>query len=136
MAGYGWAAMNRDGGVQNIPDSLNKINLTTEFVRIPGTEHGGGWAVRVKGVPRRDAPKDLHTTIIFYIGTEEEAKLKCSRRGGQTVYQETVECQGNAPGLGGFEIQLPVDPNAVGHVTRLKSLVVPANMVWDGKCRC
>ena len=41
----------RDGGVQVLKDSKNNVKVTTEFLKIPGGEHGGSWAARIKGEP-------------------------------------------------------------------------------------
>ena len=47
---YTWTAYDaREGGVQVIKDSLNNVKLTTEMLKVPGGEHGGSWAARVKG---------------------------------------------------------------------------------------
>jgi hypothetical protein len=47
---YTWTEYDpREGGVQLIKDSLNNVQLTTEFLKVPGGDHGGSWAVRVKG---------------------------------------------------------------------------------------
>jgi len=139
MAGYGWTTMTREGGIQEIPDSLNKINLTTEFVKVPGGEHGGNWGVRVKGAVRMDGPTDLHTTVVLYIGIEGDSKMECLRHEDGTAVQGAVECQGNIPGLSGFKINLPIDAHSNGHsppphLTRVKSIVVPQDKVWEAKC--
>jgi hypothetical protein len=34
-----------------IRDSSNNVQITTEFLKVPGGDHGGSWAVRVKGEP-------------------------------------------------------------------------------------
>jgi len=41
MAGYGWEEYDvRTGGKQVMHDTVNKIDLTTEFVKVEGGEHG------------------------------------------------------------------------------------------------
>ena len=43
----------REGGVQVIKDGLNNVKITTEFLKVPGGDHGGSWAARIKGEPLR-----------------------------------------------------------------------------------
>lgn len=45
----------RSGGRQTIHDPANRIDITTEFIKFPGGEHGGSWGARIKGTPRHDA---------------------------------------------------------------------------------
>ncbi|KAI1622969.1 mannosyl-oligosaccharide glucosidase [Exophiala viscosa] len=76
MAGYGWEEYDaRNGGRQVIHDTGNKIDLTIDFVKVPGGQNGGSWAARVKGTPREDAPPNLITTLIFYAGMEGLGEL-------------------------------------------------------------
>ena len=71
MAGYGWDEYDvRTGGRQTSHDAGNHLDITTEFVKIPGGQHGGSWAVRVKGEPRADVPPNTINTVIFYAGME------------------------------------------------------------------
>jgi len=37
--------------VQVIKDSFNNAKITTEFLNVAGGDHGGSWAVRIKGEP-------------------------------------------------------------------------------------
>lgn len=34
-----------------IKDSQNNVELTTEFLKVPGGTNGGSWAARIKGKP-------------------------------------------------------------------------------------
>ena len=70
MAGYGWDEYDaRNGGRQVIQDTGNKIDLTIDFVKVPGPD-GGSWGARVRGTPREDAPANIVSTILFYAGLE------------------------------------------------------------------
>jgi len=52
LQGYTWTEYDsREGGVQVINDLANNVQITTEFLKIPGGDHGGRWAVRIKGKP-------------------------------------------------------------------------------------
>lgn len=49
---YTWTEYDaRQGGVQVIKDNPNNVKITTEFLNIAGGDHGGSWAVRIKGEP-------------------------------------------------------------------------------------
>lgn len=49
---YTWTEYDaREGGTQVLGDSANNVKLTTEFLKIPGGDHGGSWAARIKGEP-------------------------------------------------------------------------------------
>ncbi|PHH76895.1 hypothetical protein CDD83_4192 [Cordyceps sp. RAO-2017] len=77
MHGYGWDEYDaRTGGVQSIHDEGNNIDLTTSFVKVPGGQHGGSWAARIRGRPRGDAPETLKTTVYYYIAQEGEGDLE------------------------------------------------------------
>lgn len=52
LAGYTWTEHDvREGGVQVLKDPKNNVEITTEFLKFPGGEHGGSWAARIKGRP-------------------------------------------------------------------------------------
>jgi mannosyl-oligosaccharide glucosidase len=52
LDGYTWTEYDaKDGGVQVIKDTQNNVKITTEFLKVPGGEHGGSWAARVRGEP-------------------------------------------------------------------------------------
>lgn len=87
LGGYGWTVYDpRQGGVQVINDTDNNVKLTTEFLKVPGGDHGGSWAARIKGEPinksawtysprRRWSNGTLsglpsRPSVIFYLGLE------------------------------------------------------------------
>ncbi len=52
LDGYSWTEYDaREGGEQVIKDGVNNVKITTEFLKVPGGEHGGSWAARIKGEP-------------------------------------------------------------------------------------
>ena len=52
LDGYSWLEYDpREGGVQVIKDGPNNVKLTTEFLKVPGGDHGGSWAARIRGEP-------------------------------------------------------------------------------------
>ncbi len=55
LSGYTWTAYDpKEGGVQVIKDPLNNVQITTEYLKVPGGENGGSWAARIKGEPIDD----------------------------------------------------------------------------------
>ena len=36
-----------------LKDSENNVQLTVEWLKVPGGHHGGSWAARIKGVPMK-----------------------------------------------------------------------------------
>lgn len=52
LDGYEWTEYDaRQGGVQVLKDGPNNVKITTEFIKVHGGDHGGSWAVRIKGEP-------------------------------------------------------------------------------------
>lgn len=105
MAGYGWDEYDvRSGGQQTIHDAGNRIDITTSFVKIPGGNNGGSWAVRVKGVPREDASPDLKTTVVFYATLQGLGSLEVADERDAMGYEGDVTLQGNSDGLGEYKL--------------------------------
>ncbi len=49
---YTWTEYDtREGGVQVLKDSANNVQITTEFLKVAGGDHGGSWGARIKGEP-------------------------------------------------------------------------------------
>lgn len=116
MAGYGWDEYDvRLGGRQTIHDEQNKIDLTTEFVKFPGGEHGGGWGVRVKGVPREDAPETLYTTLVFYAAIDGLGSIAVANEEDPLGFEGTVTLSGETRELGNFAIDVTAGPDTNRH---------------------
>ena len=50
LSSYTWTEHDmREGAVQVLKDPLNNLELTTEWLKIPGGNHGGSWAARITG---------------------------------------------------------------------------------------
>ncbi|KAH7058874.1 glycoside hydrolase [Macrophomina phaseolina] len=110
MAGYGWDEYDpRTGGKQTIHDAGNQIDITTEFVKVPGGEHGGSWGLRVKGTPRADAPENLKSTVVFYTSLEGLGSLEVPQEAGDEEglgREGDVEIQGQSQGLGAYTLKV------------------------------
>lgn len=150
MAGYGWDEYDpRRGGIQTIHDTKNAIDITTSFVKVPGGKHGGSWGVRVKGVPRPDAPANVKTTAAFYISQEEEGgsleAVVPLDEDASMGFSGDLALQGQSPSLGSFKIVVtegkgkhPISDHVYSSErdlskTVLQSLTVPDGHIWQSK---
>ncbi|KAF2084351.1 glycoside hydrolase family 63 protein [Saccharata proteae CBS 121410] len=147
MAGYGWDEYDaRTGGRQTIHDAGNQLDLTTEFVKVPGGPHGGNWAVRVRGVPREDAPKDLKTTVVLAATLEGLGSLNVVGGAEDGLgFEEDVRFEGQSGDLGEFAVEVtkgkgdhpekshPLYAEKPLDRTMVKSFQVPDEVIWQSK---
>lgn len=148
MAGYGWDEYDvRAGGRQTIHDAGNDIDITTEFVKIPGGIHGGNWGVRIKGTPRDDAPPDLKSTVIFYATMEGLGSLEITNDNDPLGIEGIVTIKGYTTELGDFNIDITKGPESNVHPppthpsydekpldrTLVSSFEVPEEAIWQTK---
>ncbi|KAF2755559.1 glucosidase I [Pseudovirgaria hyperparasitica] len=116
LDGYGWNEYDvRTGGRQTIHDPVNKLDLTTEFVKVPGGEHGGNWGVRIKGAPREDAAPDLKSTVFFYVSQEGLGHTTVTNDGDASGFEGSIHMEGSASGLGDFKIEITEGPKSNSH---------------------
>ncbi|KKK17152.1 mannosyl-oligosaccharide glucosidase [Aspergillus ochraceoroseus] len=108
MAGYGWDEYDiRKGGRETIHDAGNSLDLTIDFIKVPGGQHGGSWAARVKGVPRDDALPDQPVTIVFYSGLEGLGNLGVTTESEDPRgFEDDVKLSGYTSDLGDFTIDI------------------------------
>lgn len=151
MAGYGWDEYDvRLGGRQTIHDAGNMIDVTTEFVKVPGGSHGGSWGVRIKGTPRENAPEHLVTSMIFYAAMEGFGSLQVANEPDDLGLEGTVKMEGSSEGLGDFVLEVTEGPDGKnGHPgpthksyaskpldrTIVSSLQVEDKDIWQAKGR-
>ena len=148
MAGYGWDEYDtRMGGYQTIHDAGNFLDLTTEFVKIPGGDHGGSWGARIKGVPRADAPANLITALVFSTAMEGFGSLMVGNDPDPLGYEDVVTLNGETLELGSFRVDITPGPKSNQHPpaqhetynskpldrTMVASLQVPENVLWQTK---
>ncbi|EED84174.1 hypothetical protein POSPLDRAFT_107259 [Postia placenta Mad-698-R] len=106
LSGYTWTEYDaRDGGVQVIKDGPNNVEITTEFLKVPGGEHGGSWAVRVKGKPMNAALPSRVSTI-FYAGLEGLGGLDMENEEQENGFEEPIRFVGSSPDLEDFTIKV------------------------------
>ncbi|KAF2267600.1 glycoside hydrolase [Lojkania enalia] len=107
LDGYGWDEYDvRTGGRQTIHDPANRVDITTEFIKFPGGQHGGSWGVRIKGTPREDASPDLRTTVIWYNTLEGLGSLEANADSDEVGTEGDVVLKGQTLELGDFEIRV------------------------------
>jgi len=148
MAGYGWDEYDvRHGGRQTIHDAGNSIDVTTEFVKIPGGAHGGSWGVRVKGTPREDAPSRLMSTVLFYAGMEGFGSLAVGNEKDDLGIEGSIKMEGSSNELGDFTLEVTEGPDTNTHPSSthvsyedkpldrsiVTSLQVPDGNMWQAK---
>ena len=63
---YTWTEYDaRQGGIQVLKDSKNNVEITTQFLKVPGGDNGGNWAVRIKGKPMNPCKQLLHSSAVL-----------------------------------------------------------------------
>lgn len=108
---YTWTEYDaREGGVQVLKDSANNVKITTEFLKVPGGEHGGSWAVRVKGEPV-DSTKPSRVSTIFYFGLEGLGGLEMETDENDNGISGEVKLTGSTPELDEFTLRVVDGPN-------------------------
>ena len=148
MAGYGWDEYDvRKGGRQTIHDAGNFIDIHTDFVKIPGGNHGGSWGVRIRGIPRENAPPNLKTIVVFTAGLEGLGSVEVANEPDSLGYDETVTLQGSTSQLGDFQLEITQGPETNSHPhsshpsyeekpldrTMVSSAQVPEDGIWQAK---
>lgn len=146
MARYGWTAYDtREGGSQIIEDVQNKIDITTEFIKKYDGPRAGNWALRIRGIPREDAPSDLKTSVVVYIGMESmetcpKCKLQASEQLGAdedtSVHAANMWIEHPQLGTAGMHIPSSVSGNGRHEPMVVKSLNITEDKMWQAKCEC
>ncbi|KIJ69518.1 glycoside hydrolase family 63 protein [Hydnomerulius pinastri MD-312] len=108
---YTWTTFDpRQGGVQVLMDSPNNVEITTELLKVPGGEHGGSWAARVKGKPLNpDYPSRIST--IFYVGLEGLGGVDLITDEDENGIDGPIEFSGATPDLDDFTIRIVDGPD-------------------------
>ncbi|EIW85275.1 glycoside hydrolase family 63 protein [Coniophora puteana RWD-64-598 SS2] len=103
---YTWTTLDpRQGGVQVLKDSQNNVELTTEFLKVPGGSHGGSWIARVKGKPMDPTiPSSIST--IFYLGLEGLGGLDMITDEDEDGLEGPIEFAGSSPELDEFTVRI------------------------------
>lgn len=144
---YTWTEYDaREGGVQVIKDSFNNVQITTEFLKIPGGNHGGSWAARVKGKPM-DPNRVSRISTIFYMGLEGVGGLEMETDEDENGLEGPVVFSGTSVDLDEFTIRIVDGPestlvndgvhrDAFAHragKTHFAGYRVPPGNIWQAK---
>jgi mannosyl-oligosaccharide glucosidase len=140
MARYGWTSYDtREGGTQTIEDVQNKIDITTEFIKKSEGSSAGNWGLRIRGTPRKDAPADLKTVVVFYVGMESmdtcaKCKLASSAQVGAeedtSVHAANLWIEHPQLGTAGLHIPASVGENGRHEGMVVKSMNVSEDRLW------
>ncbi|KAI9674249.1 MAG: Processing alpha glucosidase I [Trizodia sp. TS-e1964] len=116
MAGYGWDEYDvRTGGKQVVHDSGNNMDVETDFVKVPGGNHGGSWGVRIKGTPRADAPPNHKSTVIFYATMQGIGSLEVINKNDERGFKGDIHITGSTVDLADFDIKITEGPSTNAH---------------------
>ncbi|KAG0295720.1 Processing alpha glucosidase I [Dissophora globulifera] len=126
---YGWLkADGRTFGVQQLKDTRNNVELTTDFIKVPGGEHGGSWGARISGKPIREG-EPMSIAAMYYIAIDGEGELRVDPN--TFVPTSPIVFDGAAKDLGDFEFTLEqtkgADKNEPIHFF---GGIVPPGNVW------
>jgi hypothetical protein len=145
MARYGWTTYdNREGGTQLLEDVQNKIDITTEFIKKSDGQSAGNWALRIRGMPRKDAPENLRTVVVFYVGMESmdtctKCKLEASAQTGAdedpSIHAANFWIEHPQLGTAGLHIPASADENGRHEAMVVKSVNVSEDKLWQAKCK-
>ncbi|KAJ5887656.1 FAD dependent oxidoreductase [Penicillium taxi] len=150
MAGYGWDEYDiRKGGRQTIHDAGNSLDLTIDFIKVPGGQHGGSWGFRVKGVPRDDADPDQPISIVFYTSLEGlgQVGVDPDSISNEPALEGDVKFTGYTSELGDFSIDVTAGPESNAYFEHdhpsfddkplgkglVLSATFPPNQLWQAK---
>ncbi|KAI0371740.1 glycoside hydrolase [Pilatotrama ljubarskyi] len=144
---YTWTEYDaREGGEQVIKDGVNNVKITTQFLKVPGGEHGGSWAARIKGEPiNLGLPSRI--SPIFYIGLEGLGGLDMENVEDENGLKGPITFTGSTPELDDFTIRIVDGPgntliwegphaSAFEHKlgkTHFLGARLPAGTVWQAK---
>ncbi|KAJ2719794.1 Processing alpha glucosidase I [Coemansia sp. Benny D115] len=103
LSEYGYTRHNgRDFGEQTMRDEDHGVEMTSEFVKVPGSE-GGSWAVRFKG--RTLESNKQGVSLMYYFGLEGNGSMS------MRVDDTAAKIVGKAGDLGRFNIRIVPSPD-------------------------
>ncbi|KAI6251148.1 putative mannosyl-oligosaccharide glucosidase [Erysiphe necator] len=146
IRGYGWDEFDaRIGGVQNIYDEGNGIDISIKFVKIPGGGNGGSWTARIQGTLRKDSRSDMKSTVIFYAALEGEGSLVVDNEVDRLGFKDDVTIVGDSPQLNKYKLTVSrgsgEHPFIEHEASRLKpldrtfvsSITASKEVIWESK---
>ncbi|KAH7107468.1 glycoside hydrolase family 63 protein [Auriculariales sp. MPI-PUGE-AT-0066] len=105
MDTYTWTRYDpREGGIEIVKDRKNNLDLRIEWLKVPGGEFGGSWAVRVKGAPL-DSGRAMRASMMWYHGLEGLGRFDMDTEPHQHGITGDVHFSGSSPSLGDFALR-------------------------------
>ncbi len=106
--------------------------------------------MRIKGIPRADAPRDLKSTVVFSVALDGLGSLQIANEKSELGYDDTVTLEGSSPELGEFTIDVTQGPKTNSHPvhkhpsyeakpvdkTLVQSYQIPGEALWQLKGKC
>ncbi|KAG8755563.1 Processing alpha glucosidase I [Ceratobasidium sp. 428] len=147
LRSYTWTEHDmRQGAIQVLKDPHNNLELKTEWLKIPGGDHGGSWAARISGKPL-DNSTVSRNSLVFYVGLEGLGGINLETEETEHGYEGSIELAGVTPELGEFSMKFADGPDnvyitegqhaeAFAHIagkTHVVGLPVPAGHIWQAK---
>ena len=129
MASYGWTDYDaRLGGRQVINDTENSLDLVIDFVKASDAS----WTARISGSLRSDAPADLKTSLVFYLGNEDPtSETSCPGYQPDKVRPiHRAHCVGSSATVPQYDLKIYYSGQQKVHT---KSLNVPPERIWEAK---
>ncbi|KAG0224250.1 Processing alpha glucosidase I [Actinomortierella wolfii] len=131
---YGW--LKHDGrryGLQEIKDTKNNLDLTTEFLKFPGGEYGGSWGAKISGKPLREG-EPMSVSLMYYVGMDSGDGFELEPLENN---ENTAKIHGATFDLGQYDVEITVNRGSfLGSKTssmRNARVRVPPDHVWRVK---
>ncbi|GAA94992.1 glycoside hydrolase family 63 protein [Mixia osmundae IAM 14324] len=106
LAAYDWLRHDgRTSGAQIISDPLNNINLRTSFLKVPGGQHGGSWALKING-RAIDPMQPARIALTPYFGIEGSGSFELESKEAEDGILSPVVLNGQTGDLGSFSIRI------------------------------
>ncbi|RKP05923.1 glycoside hydrolase [Thamnocephalis sphaerospora] len=126
-------------GVQELVDPEIRYSLKTEFVKQPGGDHGGNWAVRISGTPNVTDTHPAHASIIFYLGFDGIGDMELVNKiTDNKGFTEPINIIGDTEGLDKFNFKIVdahhmwIGPNSTT-VSRVLGMRIVDENLWRAK---
>ncbi|GAA5904067.1 hypothetical protein JCM6882_003816 [Rhodosporidiobolus microsporus] len=136
----------RSAGKEVLKDPKNNVELTVDFLKVPG-EKGGSWAVRIEGKPLREDRVSRITLLNYFANDGPLSYLQLENQLDDQGLEGPVTLKGSTPGLGDYSIRIEDHenndeveggPHASDfgdrlHRTQFLGLPVPQGHAWQAK---
>ncbi|BGP41883.1 Processing alpha glucosidase I [Rhodotorula kratochvilovae] len=137
----------RSAAKEVLSDKENNVRLTVRWVKVPGGDEGGSWAMRITGEPIND-DKLSRISLVNYFGNDGPLSyLELENAADASGLASPVTLKGSTSGIGSYRIRIEdhegnedvfKGPHASDFGDKIErtqyvGLGVPAGMVWQAK---